>query len=149
VATSPSRGFCTTSTWNCRGRSITAAIDTSSIAVQRVHDADGGVPNVSRLDHSGWSTMREKMSANPSKSPQVTKPPTRRKATSLTMDSTATADMRPVCPRVKSRLRAPKRIPKRASMAATSKAGSKPERTECSPIIMAKDTETAFSCSAM
>ena len=119
------------------------------MAVQRAYEAAGAVPRVSRLDHSGWSAMREKMSAKPSKSPQVTKPPTSRKATSLTMDSTATADMSPVCSRVKSRLRAPKRMPKRASMAATSRAGSNPESTESPPIIMANDTDTALSWSAM
>ena len=32
VRTSRSRGFCTTSTWNCRGRSMTAVIEISSIA---------------------------------------------------------------------------------------------------------------------
>ena len=54
------------------------------------------------------------MSPKPSKSPQVTNTPTSRKATSLTIDSTATAVMSPVCWRVKSRLRAPKRMTKRA-----------------------------------
>ena len=67
----------------------------------------------------GTASARAQMSAMPPKRPQVTKPPTARKATSLTADSKAMAATMPSWRSARSRWRVPKAMAKAASARAT------------------------------
>ena len=92
---------------------------------------------------------RAKRSPGPPNSPQVTKAPTARKASSLTTDSTAMAATRPSWRSVLSRWRVPKAMVKPASTSAISSAVSKPPSPASGvPVSSAKPLATALSCSA-
>ena len=119
-----SEQFSTTITWNCRGRSMTEALDRYSKVNQDAKDSDVPWPKVRRCAESGRCAIRWKMSPNPSKTPQVTKAPAARNAVSFTTLSSATAAIIPSWRSEGSSARAPYIPPKTPSTRATTKAVS-------------------------
>ena len=138
--------FSTTSIWNCRGRQIAAAIDTSTSPVHSPPDICSPVSQVA----CGSSAVRANSSGKPSNSTSPANNPTAAKQASLTTDSSAIAATMPRWCSSGSMRAAPNSTAKAAiSTAAPNATAASVARPASGASITSRLAETAFNCNAM